>query len=237
MLIDDPAGILLADKPSGPTSHDLVDRVRRRFRFKRVGHCGTLDPQATGLLVLVIGRATKLSERLMGDDKEYEGTLRLGVTTTSQDADGKILAEQPVPPLAPERIEEVFSMFRGDLLQTPPMVSAKKIAGVPLYKLARKGQEVERKPRMIHIFRLEILRTELPEVDFRLLCTKGTYVRTLCHDLGEKFGCGGHLSRLRRTASGKFRVEKAATLETIEAWTRQQLEQNLLDPLSLNLPP
>jgi len=128
-------------------------------------------------------------------------------------------------------------MFRGDLLQTPPMVSAKKIAGVPLYKLARKGQEVERKPRMIHIFRLEILRTELPEVDFRLLCTKGTYVRTLCHDLGEKFGCGGHLSRLRRTASGKFRVEKAATLETIEAWTRRQLEQNLLDPLSLNLPP
>lgn len=237
MPIDDPTGILLADKPSGPTSHDIVDRIRRRFRLKRVGHCGTLDPRATGLLVLVIGRATKLSERLMGDDKEYEGTLHLGVTTDSQDADGKVLAENPVPPLTAAQIEEVFATFRGDLLQTPPMVSAKKIAGVPLYKLARKGKEVERKPRMIHVFRLDILRAAPPEVDFRLLCTKGTYVRTLCHDLGEKFGCGGHLSRLRRTASGRFHVEKAFALETIDAWTHPQLVQNLVDPLSLNLPP
>lgn len=235
-MLNDPSGILLVDKPSGPTSHDIVDHVRRRFGLKRVGHCGTLDPMATGLLVLVIGKATKLSERLMGDDKEYEGTLRLGVSTDSQDAQGAVLSEKPVPPLTPAQIEEVFGAFRGDVLQTPPMVSAKKIAGVPLYKLARKGKEVERKPRLIHIFRLEILRSEPPEVDFRMLCTKGTYVRTLCHDIGEKIGCGGHLARLRRSGSGKFRIENARTLEAVEGWTRQQFEQNLIDPLTLNLP-
>ncbi|MFZ4695938.1 MAG: tRNA pseudouridine(55) synthase TruB [Verrucomicrobiia bacterium] len=235
-MLNDPSGILLVDKPSGPTSHDIVDRVRRRFDLKRVGHCGTLDPMATGLLVLVIGKATKLSERLMGDDKEYEGTLRLGVATHSQDAQGAVLAEKPVPALSPAQVEEIFAGFRGDILQIPPMVSAKKIAGVPLYKLARKGKEVERKPRLIHIFRLDILRTELPEVDFRMLCTKGTYVRTLCHDIGEKLGCGGHLSRLRRSGSGKFRIEKAHAMDAIESWTRQHFEQTLVDPLTLNLP-
>jgi tRNA pseudouridine55 synthase len=235
-MLDDPTGILLVDKPSGPTSHDIVDRVRRRFGLKRVGHCGTLDPLATGLLVLVIGKATKLSERLMGDDKEYEGTLKLGVATDSQDADGAVLAEKPVPPLTAAQVEEAFAAFRGDILQVPPMVSAKKVAGVPLYKLARKGKEVERKSRLVHVFRLDILRSEPPEVDFRMLCTKGTYVRTLCHDLGAKLGCGGHLARLRRTASGKFRIENARKLDEIEGWTRQQFAQHLVDPLTLNLP-
>ncbi|MCC7519502.1 MAG: tRNA pseudouridine(55) synthase TruB [Verrucomicrobiae bacterium] len=235
-MLPDPNGILLVDKPSGPTSHDIVDRVRRRFGLKRVGHCGTLDPRATGLLVLVIGKATKLSERLMGDDKEYEGTLKLGIATDSQDADGAVLAEKPVPLLTSAQIEGAFAGFRGDVLQTPPMVSAKKIAGVPLYKLARKGKEVERKPRLIHVFRFEILRAEPPEVDFRLLCTKGTYVRTLCHDLGEKLGCGGHLSRLRRIASGRFRIENARAMDDVEGWTRQQFAGNLVDPMTLNLP-
>ncbi|MDD2710170.1 MAG: tRNA pseudouridine(55) synthase TruB [Verrucomicrobiae bacterium] len=235
-MLNEPMGILLVDKPGGPTSHDVVDRVRRLFQTKRVGHCGTLDPMATGLLILLIGKATKLSDSLMGEDKEYEGTLKLGIATDSQDADGEVLAEKNVPALTEEQLREAFKAFVGDLYQTPPMVSAKKIAGVPLYKLARKGKEVERKPRLIHIYRLDILRFALPEVDFRLLCTKGTYVRTICHDLGEKLGCGGHLSRLRRTASGQFRVEKARTLSELEKCGRDQLLRHLLQPLELNLP-
>ncbi len=227
----DPTGILLVDKPKGPTSHDIVDVVRRHFGIRSTGHCGTLDPMATGLLVLLLGKATKLSERLMGEDKEYEGTLTLGVSTDSQDAEGVKLAEKPVPPLTDDEIRAAFESFKGDLLQTPPMVSAKKIAGIPLYKLARKGKVVERKPRLVHIYRLDILRIALPEVDFRLLCTKGTYVRTICHELGEKLGCGGHLSRLRRTASGKFRVENAHTLEAIQKWGRQDLERQMIHPL------
>lgn len=230
---NDPIGILLVDKPAGPTSHDIVDVVRRHFRIRRTGHCGTLDPMATGLLVLLLGKATKLSERLMGEDKEYEGTLRLGIATDSQDAEGVVLAEKPVPALTDDAIRAAFDGFKGDLLQMPPMVSAKKIAGVPLYKLARKGKEVERKHRLVHIYRLDIKRIALPEVDFSLLCTKGTYVRTICHDLGEKLGCGGHLSRLRRTASGQFRVEKAHPLAVIEKWTNAELEKNLIHPLEI----
>ncbi len=229
----DPSGILLVDKPCGLTSHDVVDAVRRSFRIKRVGHCGTLDPMATGLLVLVLGKATKFSERLMGEDKEYEGTLTLGVTTDSQDAEGAHLEERPVPPLTKEEIRAAFGAFKGDFLQTPPMVSAKKIAGVPLYKLAREGKEVERRPRLVHIYRLDILRVALPEIDFRLLCMKGTYVRTLCHDLGEKLGCGGHLSRLRRIASGPFCLEKAYPLPTIKSWNQQELQKHLICPFDI----
>ncbi|MBI4027819.1 MAG: tRNA pseudouridine(55) synthase TruB [Verrucomicrobia bacterium] len=231
----DPTGILLVDKPTGPTSHDVVDRVRRCFYVRSVGHCGTLDPMATGLLVLLLGKATKLSERLMGEDKEYEGTLKLGVATDSQDADGAIIAEKPVPPLTEPEIRAAFEGFKGDLLQTPPMVSAKKIAGVPLYKLARKGKEVERKPRLVHIYRFDVLRVGLPDVDFRLSCTKGTYVRTICHELGAKLGCGGHLSKLRRTASGRLRLENAYPLSMIEGWTRQELEANLIHPFDLKM--
>lgn len=231
----DPSGILLVDKPQGPTSHDIVDIIRRKFGIKSVGHCGTLDPMATGLLIMVLGKATKLSERLMGEDKEYEGTLTLGITTDSQDAEGEKLSEKPIPPLNQDQIKEVFHQFEGDILQIPPMVSAKKIGGVPLYKLARKGKEIERPPRLIHIYRIDILRMALPEVDFRLICTKGTYVRTICYDVGEKIGCGGHLSRLRRLASGQFRVEKAAPLSTIEQWGHSHLQQNLIDPLSIKI--
>ncbi len=229
----DLTGILLVDKPRGPTSHDIVDRVRRHFQIKSVGHCGTLDPMATGLLILLLGKATRLSERFMGEDKEYEGTLTLGKTTDSQDADGEIVSEQPVPPLSNEAVSEAFRGSVGDLLQTPPMHSAKKIAGVPLYKLARKGKEVERKPRLIHIYRFSPTRIQLPEIDFLVLCTKGTYVRTLCHDLGAQLGCGGHLSRLRRTASGQFRVEKAHTLDMIESWNQSSLQKHMMNPLEL----
>lgn len=232
-MLPDPIGILLVDKPKGPTSHDIVDRIRRHFRIRSVGHCGTLDPMATGLLVLLIGKATKLSERLMGEDKEYEATLTLGKSTDSQDAEGIILSEKPVPPISQDEIATAFASFKGDFLQMPPMVSAKKIAGVPLYKLARKGKEVERQPRLIHVYRLDILRVSLPEIDFHLLCTKGTYVRTICHDIGEKLGCGGHLSCLRRTASGQFRLENAYDLSTIENWTMSEFQKKLIHPLDL----
>ncbi len=229
----DPLGILLVDKPQGPTSHDVVNHIRRHFQIKSVGHCGTLDPMATGLLVLLLGKATKLSERLMGEDKEYQGTLTLGITTDSQDAEGVTLEEKPVPSFTEAEIRAALDHFKGDLLQTPPMFSAKKVAGVPLYKLARKGKEVERKPRLVHVYQLDIARIALPEIDFQLLSTKGTYVRTICHEIGQKLGCGGHLSRLRRTASGQFRLEKAHELSIIENWSHSELQRNLIHPLDL----
>jgi tRNA pseudouridine55 synthase len=226
-------GVLLVDKPAGLTSHDVVDRVRRHFGFKKVGHCGTLDPAATGLLILVIERATKLQDRLMSDDKMYEGTMLLGVSTDSQDADGKVIAEKPVPPLTEEDIDQVFAKFRGDLQQVPPMVSAVKHQGTPLYKLARKGKTVEREPRLVHIYDLRVLGLELPRVRLRVACTKGTYVRTLCSDVGDLLGCGAHLYELRRMRSGKFDVKDAHTLETILQQTREQLTAFIIPILKL----
>jgi len=221
-------GVLLIDKPAGMTSHDVVDRVRRHFGFKKVGHCGTLDPAATGLLILVLERATKLQDRLMSDDKAYEGTMILGVSTDSQDADGEIIAEKPVPPLTPEDIEEVLARFRGDIQQIPPMVSAVKHQGTPLYKLARKGKTVERKPRLIHIYDLRVLGLELPRITFRVACTKGTYVRTICSDVGDLLGCGAHLHELRRTRSGKFDVSEAHQLKTVLTQTREELKSLII---------
>src|ERR1041385_5382301 len=145
-------GAMLIDKPAGPTSHDVVDAIRRQFKLKKVGHCGTLDPNATGLLLIVVGRGTKLSEKLMSDDKVYEGAIKFGETTASYDADGELTASLPVPPLTLEQLNEMAAAFVGDLMQLPPMVSAIKKNGVPLYKLARKGIEVERKERLIHIY-------------------------------------------------------------------------------------
>src|SRR2546426_705560 len=202
-------GALLIDKPAGPTSHDIVDNVRRHFQIKKVGHAGTLDPNATGLLVLLLGRGTKLSEKLMADDKIYAGTIKLGETTASYDADGELVASLPVPPLTLEELNQLAAGFIGDQMQTPPMVSAVKIEGVPLYKLARKGVEVERKARLIHIYKFQFTAYEEPVAKFRILCTKGTYVRSIAHELGQKIGCGAHLLTLRRFASGKFEVGDA----------------------------
>src|SRR3974390_1890233 len=145
-------GAILIDKPVGPTSHDVVDAIRRHFGIKKVGHCGSLDPNATGLLIIVLGRGTKLSEKLMSQDKVYEGTIKFGETTDSYDADGELVGSLPVPPLTVEELNQAASGFVGDLMQTPPMVSAVKKGGVPLYKLARKGLEVEREARLIHIY-------------------------------------------------------------------------------------
>ena len=206
-------GALLIDKPSGPTSHDVVDAIRRRFGIKKVGHCGTLDPNATGLLIIVLGRGTKLSEKLMSDDKVYEGTIKFGETTDSYDSDGDLVASLPVPLLTLEQLNEAAAEFVGDLMQTPPMVSAVKKDGVPLYKLARKGVEVERKPKLIHVYTFRFASYEEPLGRFRVACTKGTYVRSLVHELGEKVGCGAHLTQLRRITSGRFEVEDALPLD------------------------
>ena len=226
-------GVLLVDKPAGLTSHDVVDRVRRHFGFKKVGHCGTLDPAATGLLILVLERATKLQDRLMSDDKAYEGTMLLGISTDSQDADGQIIAEKPVPALTAEDIERVFAGFRGDIQQVPPMVSAVKHQGTPLYKLARKGKIVEREPRLVHIYDLRVLQLELPRIKFRAVCTKGTYVRTLCSDIGDALGCGAHLFELRRIRSGKFDVKDAHALDEILKRNCERLQDLVIPILKL----
>src|SRR6266853_817030 len=161
-------GAILIDKPAGPTSHDVVDAIRRQFGIKKAGHCGTLDPNATGLLIIVLGRGTKLSEKLMSDDKTYEGTMKFGETTNSYDADGELVASLPVPPLTIEQLNEAAAQFVGDQMQIPPMVSAVKKDGVPLYKLARKGIEVERKERMIHIYNFRFASYEEPIGEFRV---------------------------------------------------------------------
>ena len=191
-------GAVLIDKPCGPTSHDVVDAIRRKFRIKKVGHCGTLDPNATGLLIIVLGKGTKLSEKLMGGDKVYEGTMKFGETTASYDADGELVAFLPVPPMTLDELNEAAATFQGDQMQMPPMVSAIKVGGVPLYKLARKGIEVERKPRLVRIYSFRFAAYEEPIGQFRIGCTKGTYVRSIAHDIGQKLGCGAHLKTLRR---------------------------------------
>jgi tRNA pseudouridine55 synthase len=226
-------GALLVDKPVGLTSHDVVDRIRRRFGFKKVGHCGTLDPAATGLLVIMLERGTKLQNQFMSADKTYEGTMLLGVSTDSQDSDGAVIAEKPVPPLTGDDIENVFTKFRGDIQQVPPMVSAVKHQGTPLYKLARKGKTVEREPRLVHIYDLRLLKLDLPRVQFGVTCTKGTYVRTLCADIGDALGCGAHLADLRRTRSGDFDVKDAHPLEKLLNLSRQQLQPLIIPILQL----
>lgn len=227
-------GALLVDKPSGPTSHDVVDAIRRQFRIKKVGHCGTLDPAATGLLIIVLGRGTKLSERLMADDKVYEGTMKLGESTNSHDADGDLTGSLPVPPITLEELNELAGTFVGDQMQLPPMVSAIKKDGVPLYKLARKGLEVERKERLIHIYSFRFAAYDEPLATFRVACTKGTYVRTLAHDLGVKLGCGAHLTSLRRTVSGRFDVADALPLAQILAMGPAALQTRVVPMLKLS---
>jgi tRNA pseudouridine55 synthase len=221
-------GALLVDKPAGPTSHDVVAIIRRHFQIPKVGHCGTLDPGATGLLIVVLGRGTKLSEKLMSSDKVYEGEAKFGEATDSYDADGQIVATNPVPALTVELLNEHATAFAGDLMQAPPMVSAVKHQGVPLYKLARKGVEVERKERLVHVYSYRFLRYEEPVGTFRVGCTKGTYVRSLVHDLGQKLGCGAHLRSLRRVDSGTFSVADAAPLEQVRQWSTTELKKHVI---------
>ena len=212
-------GVLLVDKPTGFTSHDVVARLRRKLAMKRIGHAGTLDPMATGLLIMLVGKATRISQYLTNLDKEYAGTIELGKITNSQDADGEVMEEQ---------VRAAMQTFLGDQYQTPPMFSAIKVDGVPLYKMARKGEEVEREPRFIRVSSYELTRFAPPQLDFRMRCSKGTYVRTLAHDLGQKLGCGAHLCALRRTATDKFRIEAALPLEELEKLPVVEIEKRLL---------
>jgi tRNA pseudouridine55 synthase len=221
-------GVLLVDKPRDHTSHDVVARLRGKLRMRKIGHAGTLDPMATGLLVMLLGKATRVSQYLISLDKEYEGTIELGKTTDSQDADGQVMETRPVPPLAEGEVRAAMQGFLGDQYQTPPMFSAIKVAGVALYKSARKGQEVEREPRFIRVMAWDLLRFATPHIDFRMRCTKGTYVRTLAHDLGAKLGCGAHLCALRRTAIDALSVSQALTLEQIEGLSIAEIEQRLI---------
>ena len=221
-------GVLLVDKPGEHTSHDVVARLRGKLRMRKVGHAGTLDPMATGLLIILLGRATRVSQFLISLDKEYEGTVELGKVTDSQDADGQVMETRPVPALTREEVAAAMQGFLGDQYQTPPMFSAIKIGGVPLYKRARNGEEVEREPRFIRVMSWEMTGFASPHVDFRLKCTKGTYVRTLAHDLGNKLGCGAHLSALRRTATDRFNVAQALTMDQIEALSLPDIEKRLI---------
>ena len=227
---NDLEGVLLVDKPDGMTSHDVVDRVRHKLKMKRVGHAGTLDPSATGLMIILVGKATKLSQYLMGLDKTYEGVIQLGSETTTQDAEGEVVAEKPVPELTEEKLVSYLQEFVGDQYQTPPMFSAKKIEGVPLYKLARKGKTVEREPRFIHVSSFKMDRWDNPNIEFTLSCSKGTYVRTIAHDLGQNIGCGAHLKELRRTDIERFRIEDSIELESFEDLSIEEIKSWLIPP-------
>lgn len=224
----DPDGILLVDKPPGPTSHDIVDDIRRHFRLNKVGHAGTLDPQATGLLVIMIGRGTKLADRLLAGDKTYEGTIRLGIATDTQDAKGKIISEADPSRVTEELLVSEMKKLTGDIMQIPPMVSAVKKDGVPLYKLARQGKVVERQPKLVRIYEFNLRSFALPRAAFFLRCSKGAYARTLCADIGEALKCGAHLESLHRIKSGDFNVENAYTMEKIMAADRPRLAQMMI---------
>ncbi len=221
-------GILLVDKPSGMTSHDVVDRIRRRFRFDKVGHAGTLDPQATGLLILMIGRGTKLANQLLAGDKVYVGAMRLGIKTDTQDADGKDVGEFDCSFVTRARLEEEIKRLTGDIMQVPPMVSAAKKNGVPLYKLARQGKTVERQPKLVRIHEFKLCEFNPPMASFRIHSSKGVYVRTLCADIGEALGCGAHLAQLRRESSGVFSLCDAMPLDALLALDRNGLLERMI---------
>ena len=228
MSLTTPDGVLLVDKAEGMTSHDVVALIRRKLEIRKVGHCGTLDPIATGLLLLTLGRGTKIQDLLMSEDKEYVGTLALGATTTTQDRQGEIVEQREVPPLTPDQIKDAFDKFRGDFYQMPPMVSAIKHEGVPLYKWARQGKVIERQPRLVHVYRYSVDRIAVPDIDFTVLCSKGFYVRTYAHDIGEALGCGAHLKSLRRSKSGRFGVGQAIAVDQIKTASREEILSRIL---------
>ncbi len=208
-------GILNVYKEAGYTSHDVVARLRGICKQKKIGHTGTLDPDAVGVLPVCLGNATKLSDMLTDRQKEYVADFRLGVTTDTQDISGRILEEREVL-VSPSQVREAVFSFLGDSLQVPPMYSALKVGGKKLCDLARAGKEVERRPRPVTIYSIELLREEHPDYTIRVSCSKGTYIRTLCHDVGELLGCGGVMTGLKRTRVGEFWIEQAYTLEELQ---------------------
>ena len=223
-------GILVIDKSAGWTSQDVAAKLRGVFHERRVGHGGTLDPMATGVLPIFIGRATRAAEFLESAEKEYVAGLRLGVVTDTQDTSGNILETPPVA-VTREEVQAALRQFLGPIEQIPPMYSAIKINGQKLYELARRGQEVERKPRSITIHELELLEGADADYLLRVRCSKGTYVRTLCHDLGRALGCGGCMSSLRRTRAGSFTLSQAVTMQQVLNFAAEQAPQALLMPV------
>ena len=207
-------GALLLDKPLGASSNAALQKAKKLFGARKAGHAGTLDPLASGLLLVLFGEATKFAGPLLDADKEYVATLRLGQRTATGDAEGAVLEERPVDTA---RLLPVLERFRGEIEQVPPMHSALKHKGTPLYRLARRGEEVERQARRVRISALDVLRQENERLEIRVTCSKGTYIRVLAEDIGEALGCGAHLAALRRTAAGSFRIEDAFTLERLEA--------------------
>ena len=230
-----PAGIIIIDKPEGWTSQDVAAKLRGVFHERRVGHGGTLDPMATGVLPIFIGRATRAVEFFESAEKEYVAGLRLGLETNTQDTTGETLAEQPVS-VTREQVEEVLKRFLGPQQQLPPMYSAVKIGGKKLYELARQGKTVERKPRNIEILELELLEGSGADYVIRVRCSKGTYIRTLCHDIGQALGCGGCMSSLRRTGAGCYGIEQAVTMEALLAMEEPTAKLLPVDSLFAHLP-
>jgi tRNA pseudouridine55 synthase len=208
-------GILLLDKPVGVGSNTALQEVKRLFEARKAGHTGNLDPLASGLLPICLGEATKLSAFLLDADKVYTGTCKLGVRTTTADAEGEVIETRPVTGFDEARVREVLESFTGEITQIPPMHSAVKHQGQPLYKLAHQGIEVERKPRTVTIYELRLVRLEGDELEIYVHCSKGTYIRTLAEDIGEALGCGAHLAALRRNAAGPFQLEGAVTLDQV----------------------
>ena len=225
-------GVVVLDKPAGMSSNDAVQRVKRLFGARKVGHTGSLDPLATGVLPLCLGEATKFSRFLLDSDKEYRTQVRLGIATASGDADGEVVAERPVEGVTRECIEEALDAFRGEIEQVPSMFSAVKHQGQPLYKLARQGIEVERKARPVTIYRNELVDFQGDTLVLDIHCSKGTYVRTIAHDLGEALGCGAHVFALRRTMAGPYREDDLLTFEQLECGRRQGRVDDALRPIA-----
>jgi tRNA pseudouridine55 synthase len=223
-------GILVIDKPKGLSSFDVVRQVRRLCQTRRVGHAGTLDPLATGVLPVAVGQATRLVEYLMAGEKSYQASCRLGIVTDTQDSEGRILQEQPWQQVDRTVLDAVLTGFTGEISQLPPMFSALKKDGQPLYRLARQGIEVERQPRTVRIASLEVDGFTPPDLTVTVRCSKGTYVRTLCHDIGRQLGCGAHMTALRRLACGSFTLAASHTLEELQSLAEQGLPLPLVSP-------
>lgn len=234
------SGVLPVNKPTGMTSHDVVAKLRRLLGTKKVGHTGTLDPEVTGVLPICIGKATRLSDFIMEMPKVYQGQMTLGISTATQDFSGEIIEEQKVKDLTENKIYEVFQTFIGEIQQIPPMYSSIKVKGKKLYELARMGKEIERQPRKVTIYDLKItfidLDSEYPKIDFNVTCSKGTYVRTLCYDIGQKLGFPAHMSRLTRTKSGPFTIDQSYSLEEIEKFIDINQIQDIIVSMANSLP-
>jgi tRNA pseudouridine55 synthase len=230
-----PTGILNINKARGMTSHDVVARVRRITGQRKVGHAGTLDPMATGVLLLCLGKATRVSEYLMANDKVYHARVQLGITTETYDIEGQITGRAEIDHVTRAQVEHELEMLTAISEQVPPMYSAIKHKGAPLYRLARRGETVTRKARTIEIERLDLLEWSPPQLQLEIHCSKGTYVRSLAHDLGQRLGCGAHLTGLVRVSSGRFHIQEAATVEDVERATAQGQLGQLLSPLDVAL--